>query len=248
LKKKDYVRYFVWTPGWTDWTCIRDFLKSDQNIFVITQPPKPMEMTKTAVPKPPKASGDDDNTAILNAPDTSNQTDPNYTTVVAGSSPVRASDYGYYHQDFTGDDLDLSKIRKVKAMPAKKTYEDKPPSTTEDADRRQSTRHNFKIEVVLVSKYKSFRTYSKDISLSGTQLENEIPNEFLNQPFDLIIVNPYEKDPTKARLLFRAKIVGDMTDPRRLMFIEQDVEMTVKLDALLKAYVAYQEAVRKNAG
>ncbi|MBO9665443.1 MAG: PilZ domain-containing protein [Bdellovibrio sp.] len=249
LKKKDHVRYFVWTPGWAEWTCIRDFLKSDQTTFVITQPPKPMEVTKTAVPAPPSAEGDDENTAILNAPDTSSQTDPNYTTVVAGSGPVRAQDFGYYHQDFTGDDLDLSKIRKMKAMPKKKTYDSKEAdSKTEDADRRGATRHNFKIEVVLVSKYKSFRTYSKDISLSGTQLENEIPHDFLNHPFDLIIVNPYEKDPSKARLLFRAKIVGDMTDPRRLMFIEQDVEMTLKLDALLKAYVAYQEAVRKSAG
>ncbi|MGE5085991.1 MAG: PilZ domain-containing protein, partial [Bacillota bacterium] len=122
------------------------------------------------------------------------------------------------------------------------------PSQGSKGDRRRDERHNFKIEVVLVSKYKSFRTYSKDISLSGTQLEHEIPNDFLNCPFDLIIVNPYEKDPSKSRLLFRAKIVGDLTDPRRLMFIEQDVEMTLKLDALLKAYVAYQEHIRKSAG
>ncbi len=42
-------------------------------------------------------------------------------------------------------------------------------------------------------------------------LEDEIPKDFLDKPFDLIIVNPFDPDPTKARLLFRAKFVGDMT-------------------------------------
>ena len=261
LRKSDFLKFFLWTPGWAEWICIRDFIKSDQTYFVLGKPPKPDEKINDPVPAHPGKSHkkpvepnefDDDKTqtAILSAPETVSGVDSPYTQVVTGQKPLQQSDFGYYHQDFNGDDLDLSQIRKIKGEARKKPLQEKPAlaKASSGSDRRRDERHNFKIEVVLVSKYKSFRTYSRDISLSGTQLEDEIPKDFLNFPFDLIIVNPYEKDPTKSRLLFRAKIVGDMTDPRRLMFIEQDVEMTLKLDALLKAYVAYQEHLRKSAG
>ena len=66
--------------------------------------------------------------------------------------------------------------------------------------------------------------------------------------FRSIIVNPFERDPQKGRLLFKARIIGDLGDPRRLMFIEQDEEMTRRLDALLKAYIAYQNQIRKGTG
>ncbi|QDK36450.1 PilZ domain-containing protein [Bdellovibrio sp. NC01] len=259
LKQTDFNKFFLWTPGWTDWVCVRDFLASNQKYFVMMQPPKPMKDVVDVLPAVPKASvaedvSEDTLTATHNAPPSQNPDSP-YTQVVAGE-PMKAEkdDYGYYHQDFNGDDLDLKKISQIKVDPTtkKKITREAPAAKQEErrsgADRRKDTRHNFKIEVVLVSKMRSFRTYSRDISLSGTQLEDEIPGDFLNQQFDLIIVNPFERDPSKARLLFRAKIVGDLTDPRRLMFIEQDVAMTLRLDALLKAYVAYQAQLRKSAG
>lgn len=238
LANKDHGKFFLWTPGWDEWVCIREFLESDQKYFVIMQPPKPMDLP----------SSDDTLTATQNAPATSNN-DSRYTQVVVGDLPVKKAEIGGYHQkDFNGDELDLAKIKKLKpdAMGKKKA---EPAAQVEEdgADRRRDPRHNFKIEVVLVSKIRSFRTYSRNISLSGTMLEDEIPRDFLNKPFDLIIVNPFEPDPSKSRLLFRAKIVGDLQDPRRLMFVEQDVAMTLRLDALLKAYVAYQDQVRKGA-
>lgn len=242
LAAGDQGRYFLWTPGWEEWICVRDFLESDQKYFAIHQPPRPVDVHLTA----------DTVTKTQNAPATNNPDSP-YTQVVVGDVPIKHSEIGGYHQkDFNGDELDLKKIAKSKPDMKKKAAEPTAPAEKKNdgdgADRRRDTRHNFKIEVVLVSKVRSFRTYSKNISLSGTMLEDEIPKDFLNKPFDLIIVNPFEADHSKARLLFRAKIVGDMTDPRRLMFIEQDVAMTLRLDALLKAYVAYQDNIRKTAG
>ncbi|MEK2644029.1 PilZ domain-containing protein [Bdellovibrio sp. BCCA] len=240
LADKNPGKYFLWTPGWEEWVCVREFLESDQKYFVMAQPPKPME---------PSGLPQDTLTATQNAPATNNPDSP-YTQVVVGDAPIKHQEIGGYHvKDFNGDELDLSKIKKVKPEATKKkSSEAAPKEEPSGADRRRDPRHNFKIEVVLVSKIRSFRTHSKNISLSGTMLEDEIPRDFLNKPFDLIIVNPFEADPSKARLLFRAKIVGDMTDPRRLMFIEQDVAMTLRLDALLKAYVAYQDQVRRSAG
>ncbi|WP_413576735.1 PilZ domain-containing protein [Bdellovibrio sp. HCB290] len=240
LKKNDHAKFFIWTPGWPDWTSIKDFLKSGQNYFVMTKPPQPKEA-------PPEV--DSESTAVIEVDDSEKTRSGTMITMsglftkVSAGDPVKKKnesiDYGYYHHDFNGDDLDLSKINKVAPPEKVKIYEDSE-SSNEDTDRRKDTRHNFKIEIILVSKSKTFRTFSKDISISGTQLEKEIPRDFLNVPFDLIIVNPYEKNTTRGRLLFRAKIVGDMTDPRRLMFIEQDGDMTRKLDALLKSYIKAQ--------
>ncbi|WII72218.1 PilZ domain-containing protein [Bdellovibrio sp. 22V] len=244
LANKDPGKYFLWTPGWENWVCVREFLESDQKYFAIVQPPAPNELPGVS---------DNTLTATHNAPATNGGADSPYTQVVVGDLPIKPTEVGGYHaKDFNGDELDLAKIKKMKPEATKKKTESaaQPQQKAEPsgADRRRDPRHNFKIEVVLVSKIRSFRTYSKNISLSGTMLEDEIPKDFLNKPFDLIIVNPFESDPAKARLLFRAKIVGDLTDPRRLMFIEQDVAMTLRLDALLKAYVAYQNQLRQSAG
>lgn len=252
VASKNTHRYFIWTPGWDEWVCIHEFLESEQKYFAILQPPKP------APEKPETVTI----TVTQNAPATS-YADSVYTQVVVGEEPIKEEPLEeYWRQDFNGDQLDLKKIAQkmaktdstkkkasahtvTNAKPAVKSHKD--PAPTKASDRRKDPRHNFKIEVVLVSKVRSFRTYSRNISLSGTMLEDEIPKDFLNKPFDLIITNPFEPDPSKARLLFRAKIVGDLTDARRLMFIEQDVAMTLRLDALLKAYVAYQAQLKKAA-
>lgn len=227
LSHAEHGKYFLWTPGWEKWVTVRDFLDSDQRYFVMARPPEPIE---GSIPQEQSV--------------TENQIESPYTQVDVGAAPLRREDIcGYHSQDFNGDDLDLSKIKKIK--PANKSTPSDEPG---NADRRKEARHDFKIEVVLVSKTRSFRTHSKNISLSGTMLEEEVPRDFLNQPFDLIFLNPFEADPKKARLHFQAKFVGDHKDPRRLMFFEQDAKMTMRLDALLKAYVAYQEQVRKTAG
>jgi hypothetical protein len=247
-------RYFIWTPGWDGWVCVQEFLDSDQKYFVIVQPPKPDE--------PAVKLETVTITVTQNAPATDNA-DSMYTQVVVGETPMKdAVVEEYWRQDFNGDQLDIKKIagKKKPETTKKKVGEHtvtnakislKDPKDSKEpskpSDRRRDPRHNFKIEVVLVSIVRSFRTYSRNISLSGTMLEDEIPKDFLNKPFDLIITNPFEPDPSKARLLFRAKIVGDLVDARRLMFIEQDVAMTLRLDALLKAYVAYQAQMRRTA-
>lgn len=225
-------RYFLWTPGWEEWICVAEFLDSDQTYFAVQQPPQPKDLQSDTI------------TSSIQR--TSKESI--YTHVVVGVQPLRSVEIGGYHvKDFNGDELDLKNLnksqkKKKKSLPAEDLQE------TSDPDRRRDTRHNFKIEVVLVSKVRSFRTYSKNISISGTLLEHEVPKDFLNTPFDLIIVNPFEPNPGKSRLLFRANIVGDVEDPRRLMFIEQDTAMTSQLSALLAAYVAYQDQVRSNAG
>lgn len=222
LNPLELNKFLLWTPGWTGWLGLPEFLQSEQQYFMMISPPKlSTEETVTAT----------------HGSHTAKDVENPYTKVTLGEALKSLDEhYGYYHRDFNGDDLDLKIINK-----SKNSHRRAP------SDRRKSTRHDFKIEVVIVTNARSFRTYSLDMSLSGTMLEDDVPKDFLNQPFDLIIVNPFERDLGKARLLFRAKIVGDLNDPRRLMFVEQDTTMTARLDALLKAYVAYQNQMRKAA-
>lgn len=250
ISSKDTSKFFLWTPGWDTWVSIREFLDSDQNYFVLAQPPQPMPppMTDRTQNKAPS----EEVTLTATRSHQSSETDSAYTEVDVGDGPLKHVEIGGYHsKDFHGAELDLKNIRNIEKEKEKKLKAQTQGAESKDdggADRRRDPRHNFKIEVVLVSKARSFRTHSQNISLSGTMLEKEIPRDFLNTQFDLILVNPFEPNQTKARLLFKAKIVGDMTDPRRLMFIEQDEAMTARLDALLKAYVTYQKQVKKSAG
>ena len=84
--------------------------------------------------------------------------------------------------------------------------------------------------------------------MTGTLLEDVIPKNFLNKPFELVIINRFEADPQKARLLFKANIVGDLTNARRLMFTNIEDSMKAKLSAMLEAYVYYQKTMHKHTG
>lgn len=241
FKNRELKSIFIWTPGWPEWKSLTDFLKSNQTVFVATQPPRPKEhnekdLSEATVPDyesqkphPPHAENID--------PDTGG-----YTKIIPDTNPQPSKeDYGYYFNDFNGHELDLSKIKKIKPLKSDMPVE-------EAHSRRSGVRHNFKLEVILVNRKRTFRTYSKNISLGGTLLEDEIPKDFLNQPFDLFIINKFEADPKKGRLLFKAKIIGDFTNPRRLMFLDADPQMIAKLNVLLQAYLVYQDQMKKQVG
>ena len=137
LKKKDFQKFFLWTPGWAEWICIGEFIQSKQTYFVLAQPPKPDEKITEPIPavpgkshRKPSSGVDDDKTqtAILSTPETVSGIDSPYTQVVSGQKPLQEADFGYYHQDFNGDDLDLSVIRKIKSDGKKKSPEKPTPA------------------------------------------------------------------------------------------------------------------------
>lgn len=238
FKSKDLHKILIWTPGWPEWQNLQTFLSSDQKYFAAAKPP----------PRHTVNDFSDKTKTITNISDSSknNKVDSKFTQIIIGSTPpIEAVNYGYYHNDFNGDQLDLAEMKKVK--PIKTDTITNAHSNTED-DRRLSIRHSFKLEIVLINKEGSFRTFSKNISGTGTLLEKPIPKSFLDKPFDLVIINRFENDPQKARLLFKASIVGDLTNPRRLMFIKVDPAMIVRLEALLTAYVYYQQAIKRQTG
>lgn len=242
FKVKDLTNIFLWTPGWEKWKNLKNFIESDQTFFVTTHPPKPE--IKSA---PKKSATSLKQTEKLEAPQPQSTSktpfDRAFTQIDVNNKGYQAVDHGYWAHDFNGDMLDYSAIQNLK--PIDHNEETNTQTNTTD-DRRQSTRHNFKLEVVLINKKGSFRTYSKNISLTGTLLEQDVPADFIKNPFELVIINRFEKDPKKGRLLFKGKVVGDLANPRRLTFVSVEPDMIDRLEVLLKAYIQYQELMKKS--
>lgn len=247
FKVRDLRRYFIWTPGWAEWQPLIQFLSSNQKYFVQTQPPEPL-MRKDLKQDPDLTvtiKTTDSLTKKTDFPEDTTKTGQNKFTAVVPAEDFKKADYGYYYNEFTGEDLTLS------GLPDKPTVEIVVSRSDlgSPKDRRETSRHDFKIEAVLLTKKgTSFRTHSKNISLSGTLLEDEIPKEFIHRPFEMILVNKFEKDPQKKRVHLTGRIIGDISDPRRLMFLEQDEETAVKLGKLINDYMSEFSRAKKSAG
>lgn len=247
IKPNKYKKIFLWTPGWVDWMSLKEFVATQQETLNQASPPKTAkkdtvtastsDKSKTEFPTQKIERSSVDELPVKTTTETLSVGDSPYTEVLIGNENSSIDKFGYYAQDFNAADLSLDKIKKmqVDSSTKRKITRKKAPAPSL-SDRRKETRHPFKIEVVLIGPSGSFRTYSLDISLSGTLVEEPVPEEFLNRTFDLIIVNPFEKNQSKARLLFHAKIVGDPSDPRRLEFAGLHKDLTDKLSELLDVY------------
>lgn len=248
FKVRNLHNYYIWTPGWQEWQPLTLFLTSGQKYFVQTQPPEPLihkekQKVSEVTVKINTLEPDENQGPISQSGDPSLRTNPFYTNIVPPEN-LKNTDYGYYYNEFTGDDLTLS------GVPARPSV-DIVISRSElgsPRDRRAAPRHDFKIEAILLTKKgASFRTHSRNISLSGTLLEDEIPKDFFHRPFELILVNKFERDPRKSRVHLTGKIIGDISDPRRLVFIEQDDATAFKLGKLINDYMIQQNRIKKSA-
>lgn len=106
---------------------------------------------------------------------------------------------------------------------------------------RRAERHAFKIEVLLITqKGKSFRSYSKNISLTGTLLEDHVPFDYYGNVFDLVVVHKKSSDPMISRVQLKAEAVGDGIT-QRIRFVQQSDDQKNKLTLLLNDYIQQQQ-------
>lgn len=253
LKSKDKQRYFLWTPGWIEWIPLQRFLESDQTYFVVAPAPTPPTGQSSKGPPPtPGHAFDDEKTVRSKVPlddevtevihPTLNRREEGFTEILSEERGPSSSkvDYGYYHEDFSADKIDPDANHKVEM--------NLPSSAKSGRDRRVFERHNLKIEVILINKSgRTFRTHSQNISVGGTLLEEDLPKDFINTRFDLILVNRFERDPARGRLHFQGRVVGDYANPRRLMFMDTDNHTLKRLEEMLQSYSRAQEQVRKKS-
>lgn len=226
MRTRDWQRFYIWTQGWNNWQPLELFLKSDQNYFVPEF----------------KASAPDDTVKYRLIRDVleMNQVDENthkeitasFSGVAIKEEMIQNPEPQFGKSAFDGDDLnwDLAKKPEInfKKLKEKMSYGNR------------SDRHNLKIEILLISnKDKTFRSISKNISLTGSLLEDNIPFDYYGVVFDIVIVNRVASDNKNARLKLKATTVGDGLT-QRLHFYEVTDQQKMALQNLLQDYLKQQ--------
>lgn len=234
LKQNDWARFFIWTEGWTNWQPLNLFLNSDQSTF-ITQFAKSQqnEDTLTAVPR--------SSTSPMNSVNekTHNEITGSFSAVSINDEAQALVEPAVGKSQFDGEELSWSQTEKP-ALNFKKL-------TEKMSFSKRATRHELKIEVLLISpKGKTFRSESDNISLSGSLLEDNIPFDYYGITFDAVIVNRAARTNVNARVSLRAKTVGEGLT-QRISFHEITPAQKKALHELLQDYLGEKQKLTKKS-
>ncbi len=83
--------------------------------------------------------------------------------------------------------------------------------------RRSATRYDLRLSILICNHKKAVRSKCENISLSGIKITEDLPTEFGDGFFDVIIIQ--ENFPQlKKHLLFRGRMVGGNTASKRIYF------------------------------
>ena len=142
-------------------------------------------------------------------------------------------------QDFQGDSMESKSAHDPTRKPinfkeeklAKKSYENR------------AERHTLKIEVLFInSKGKTFKSFSKNISLSGTLIDDDIPASFFEAKFEIVIINRFAQSTQNSRLQLFAKCPV-LSAPNRIQFTDVKDQQKSKLKTLLEQYLIDQKLI-----
>lgn len=92
-------------------------------------------------------------------------------------------------------------------------------------ERRKFTRYDIKLRVIITNKKNTFLTFTKDVSLGGLQLINDIPEYIFHGESEVFISGPNNRDNIK----FKCRAVGDNQHKSRLQFENSDQVLLEKL-------------------
>lgn len=258
IRAHDIARFFIWTQGWQDWQPLKTYLESDQKIFVSTFTiSRSNEETIKAVARDirehtitqtmtrfPYGDNEPTNAGVTSAGTFTGTDNAAFSHIVLSEDTMSRymnKNLPEYNSlvDFDGEELTFSNIKKPKMdfsdMLANKKMDNR------------AVRHELKIETLLISsRGKTFRTTTKNISLSGILAETMIPFEFYNCTFDIVVISSIQKDPRKARVKLQAETViegGQRT--QRLKYINMTSAQKSELHSLMEDYLAYTRTKKK---
>lgn len=226
MQKTDHARFHIWTSGWESWQVLSVFLNSDQTVFIKDiETAKKLAEEKT-VSRPKKQIVEDTQTKSV--------------TIIKLNDELTKTSLKDKEIKFDGDNLTWSQAAPPKDLNFSKIK-------ISDYSSR-ATRHELKIEILLVSaKGKTFRSYSKNISLGGTMLEDNIPFDYYGSTFDVIVVSRYADNPMNSRVQLKSKAIGEGLTSR-LQFENITDEQKKRLTTMLNEYIEKQKAqIKKSA-
>lgn len=245
LPTHEFTRYFLWTSGWQNWQPLNEYLESDQKtLSVAVHSPTEVKSSKQQSSTPTQH-----NSALISQEKTLTQTKLDFAS--------DSQDTVHVEKSMTDATLsDYSKHNHIK-QPVHNDYDSELISTKaptvnhinfkniNDPYRNRSERHEFKIEIILISKKnKTFRSFSKNISLTGSLLEEVIPIDFHDDQFDLVVVNRNPTNTLNSRVQLRAEVIKNEGLTQRLTFINVSQVQKQRLKDLLNDYITQQKKLK----
>lgn len=258
IRPQSIDRFYVWTQGWQNWQPLKSYLESDQKVFVSTftisrsndekkralakeifEQTSTYTQTATSIPH-------GDNGPVSEHTQTHTGTNTkSYSQIMLTEETIsrflKIEQHEEFIKQFDADELTFSNIQKPSIDFSK---------ILNKALDTRSPRHELKIEVLLISpRGKTFRTHSRNISLSGCLLEDTMPFEFYDNVFDIVVMSTINKDPKKARVKLQGKaVVSSGTRSQRLQYHNQTTDQKNNLQGLLEDYIEATKNPKAKAG
>jgi len=249
IRPQSIERFFIWTQGWQNWQPLRNYLESDQKVFVSTfTVSRSNEETVKALAK-----------EIFEQTATYNQTTtsfPHDDTQTATNTHTNTRTYSHINlreetisRFLKASDLDSSLVDNFDADQLKLNPDKKPKLDFSKILKKMDTRavrHELKIEILLISaRGKTFRTLSKNISLTGVLLEDCMPYDFYDKEFEVVVISAINKDMKNSRVKLSAKaVVASGNYTQRVQFVNVTPDQKDKLSQFLEDYMESAKQIK----
>jgi hypothetical protein len=122
----------------------------------------------------------------------------------------------------------------VATTPAPAPQPAAPAAEVPEVDRRKHVRHRAKLKAIIEMNGRTFRTFTKDVSLGGLLLQDVLPWPVTNEACKVYLASPDGKESIE----FRSRIVVDLKNPKRIAFDDASAEFTGKLEAWIAALLS----------
>ncbi len=240
MSEMDTIRFFIWTTGWEKWQPLKGYLESNQDHFISSLAPEkdPLQNTVKArvrdvvEMKPADKEIEEEVTKSFSL---SVSITKAFSSISLEEKDIVFNDEFSVHK-FNGDDLDVDNISKPKM-----NFKD----INQNGLKDRPNRHELKIEILLIStKGKTFRSRSKNISMSGSLLEDNIPFDYCGRIFDIVVINKQPCPPQFQRVSLKAVTVGEGLT-RRIHYVNMIKKEKQDLQNLLENYIRIQDEMKK---
>lgn len=255
MSERDTERFLIWTAGWESWQPLKAYLSSKQKIFFSSLqaaiesniPEETITAYKTLTREERevlemKPAAEEVEEEITKSGFTSSITN----TKTSAYSKISLTDEGFdlkedqnqFSTRFDANELDVDQNHKPKV-----NFKSLSAKNLKD----RYDRHELKIEVLFINKNGGiFRSWSQNISLSGSLIEDNIPFEYTSRMFDVVVIDNQQTNPKLQRVALKAKTIGQGVT-RRIHFLNVTPSVKRSLQDLLENYLKSQEKQKKKA-
>lgn len=195
MRTREVNDFLIWRSDWQKWKRLKEFIDSEDSPFMKTfmniDKEKKNSQTQPSALKMKPVDAETENVIRASFSGVQLEEVKLSNVVSTGEAFFDSDQLSDKKQEVTAG-LNFKGLNKTNALS----------KNTGGADDKN------KLELLLISPREiMFRTFAKDISLSGTFCERIIPDDFHHADFDLVIINKFITDNQFNRLTLKAKLI-----------------------------------------